>query len=152
MKIVRFLLCGVVLTLLFVGRTARADGWSLGKLNPFEKQQAPPTPSYETPSQAPSPLRKFNDGAKKLVADTSAGTKKLVDGTAAGTKRFFVGAKDMLTWKKSTTKARPISPYGSWQHEIEPQKRSWLSSLFRREEPKPAKDVDEFLSLDRPEF
>ncbi|MEE8451345.1 MAG: hypothetical protein V3R99_05495 [Thermoguttaceae bacterium] len=149
MKIVRFVICGVVLTLL-LGQMASAEGWSLAKLNPLADEE--PTErspyAYPTESKEPSALQKFNEGARKLAADTSAGTKRLVQNTTEGTKRFFVGAKDMLTWKKSTKSTRPVNPYQYLKPEP-PQKTSWFSSLFRREEPKPASSLAEFMSLPR---
>jgi len=150
MKIVRFVICGVVLTLL-LGQMASAEGWSLAKLNPLADGE--PTESspyaYPTQSEDPSALQKFNEGAKKLATDTSAGTKRLVQNTTEGTKRFFVGAKDMLTWKKSTTSTRPVSPYQYLKRDPQSQNSSWFSSLFRREEPKPAASLEEFMSLPR---
>ena len=150
MKIVRFVICGVVLTLL-LGQMTLAEGWSLAKLNPLAAEEpAERSPyDYPTPSKEPSALQKFNDGAKKLVTGTSDGTKRLVQDTTEGTKKFFVGAKDMLTWKKSTTTStRPVSPYQYLKPE-QPRKQSWFSSLFRREEPKPAASLEEFMSLPR---
>lgn len=150
MKIVRFVVCGVVLTLV-LGQMASADGWSLAKLNPLAAEEpAERSPyAYPTQSKAPSALQKFNDGAKKLMADASDGTKRILQDTTEGTKKFFVGAKDMLTWKKSTTTStRPINPYQYLKPE-KPRKQSWFSSLFRREEPKPAATLEEFMSLPR---
>ena len=150
MKIVRFVICGVMLALL-LGQMALAEGWSLTKLNPLAAKEPPERSPYAYPmrSKEPSALQKFNEGAKKLATDTSDGTKRLVQNTTDGTKRFFVGAKDMLTWKKSTTKStRPVNPYRYLKPEP-PQKTSWFGSLFRREEPKPPSSLEEFMSLPR---
>ncbi|HYW80983.1 MAG TPA: hypothetical protein VE890_15490 [Thermoguttaceae bacterium] len=150
MKIARLVICGVVLTLL-VGATAQAEGWSLAKLNPLAGEEPTERSPYAYPalSKEPSALQKFNEGAKKLATDTSAGTKRLVQNTTEGTKKFFVGAKDLLTWKSSSTSTRPVSPYQYLKPEPPPSKPSWFTSLFRREEPKPASSLEEFMSLPR---
>jgi len=150
MKLIRFLLCGIVLTSL-LGQMASADGWSWSKLNPLasEEPDDPASYRYPPPSPKPNPLVVLNEGAKKLATETSNGTKRLVRGTTEGTKRFFSETKDLLTWKKSTTKTtRPIGPYPYLKPEP-PKKTSWISSLFQREEPKPASSLEEFMSLPR---
>ena len=139
MKIARILSAGSALALLMVAQPALAEeGW-LDKLNPFAKKERQNTVSdrrYNTRKVEPSPLEKLN----------------------TGTKKFFAGARDALTWKKPAPKRKPTNQYVPWIRQPKDprhlssrkkKKKSWLDSLFRREEPKRAQSLKDWVGLPR---
>ncbi|MBN2477653.1 MAG: hypothetical protein JXB62_23800 [Pirellulales bacterium] len=147
---------GIVLALLTGGQAARAEGWSLEKLNPVAAKPQPRTTgrSYARASSygkktEPSALEKLDAGTKKLFADAAEGTKK-----------FFRDTKDALTWKKPAPKTAS-RPYVPWiqppkdpRHlrSAAPKKKSWFDSLFVREEPKRVESMKDWVGLPRPEM
>lgn len=149
MQIARILSAGLVLSLLIGGRPAAAENWSLQKLNPFAKKQQPNRTharqrSYDR--RSPTPIEKFNAGTKKFFADAGTGTKKLLTNT-----------RDALTWKKPAAK-KSNTPHFPWvrepayrqhQRSTKKEKKSWLSSLFRREEALPSRSLDDFMGAER---
>lgn len=142
MKNARILSAGVALALLIAVQPVLAEeGW-LKKLNPFAEEEKP----------SPAWSRTYN--AKR--AEPSS-----LEKLGASTKKFFGGARDALTWKKTPPKRRPTNQYGPWvrepndlgyfrrQQEKEKKKRSWLDSLFRREEPKQVQSLKDWVGLPR---
>ena len=139
MKTARILSAGLALALLMVVQPALAEeGW-LDKLNPFAKKERQNTVSarrYHTRNVEPSPLEKLN----------------------AGTKKLFAGARDALTWKKPAPKRKPTNQHVPWIRQPQDprylsnrkkKKKSWLDSLFRREEPKQPQSLKDWVGLPR---
>lgn len=139
MKTARIFSAGVTLALLIIAQPVLAEeGW-LEKLNPFAKKEEynPRSGSrYQVKKAEPSPLEKLS----------------------AGTKKFFAGARDMLTGKRPAPKPRPTNQYAPWVRDSKDpryargqkkKKRSWLDSLFRREEPKPVRSLQDWVALPR---
>ena len=139
MIIARILSAGAALALLIVTQPVLAEeGW-LGKLNPFANQEKHDTVSRNTHNAGraePSPLERFN----------------------AGTKKFFAGARDVLVGKKPAPEKKPTNQYAPWVRQPKDpryldsrkkKKKSWLDSLFRREEPKPPQSLKDWVGLPR---
>jgi len=143
MRTERIVLVGISLSLMLAARAAVGDEWSLAKLNPFSKKEKVEKMEprkmtigsnrgyrYQSETPQPSAWQKFD----------------------AGTKKFFSDTKRALTWKKPAPK-RPTSSTGlAWIKQPKEEKKSWFGSLFAPKEPAPAKSMQEFLGLPRPEF
>lgn len=137
MKTARILSIGVVVALFMGVQPALADGWSLEKLNAG-------TTKFFSDTTA---------GTKKLFSDTATGTKRFFANTTTGTKKLFTGVKDTFSWNKPVPKARQ-NPFVPWlrQAEAPNKKKSWIDSLFGREEPKQVDSLQDWVGLPRPEF
>jgi len=132
MSISRVVSVTVVVTLLLGGRPAAAEGWSLGRLNPLGKKDSAKTP--ENTTKKPSPLEKL---------DTEV-------------KRFFAKTGGLLKLKKPAAKQPAYKRHYPWNRQPKsprlaqrPKPPSWFSSLFRREQPKVPKSLDDWMSLKR---
>ena len=140
MKIARILSAGAALALLIVVQPALAEeGW-LQKVNPFAKKE----------NRNPNSIGRYN-GRRR--AEPSP-----LEKLDAGTKKFFAGARDALTWKKPAPKRKPTSQYVPWIPQPQDprylssrkkKKKSWLDSLFRREEPKQPQSLKDWVGLPR---
>ena len=126
MRSVSILFVGVALLVLSAARPASAEGWSLP--NPFASKES--KQAEREPAAKPSPLKKFQEGTKRLFAKT----------------------RDKLTGRKPPKK-KPTNQYVPWirppREEQPERKQSWLTSLFRRKEPKPVKTMDDWWQLKR---
>ena len=159
-----------VIVALFAGvQPAGAESWSLDKPSASSRPEEHSTiygRKYTRDSDlGQSPLEKLNAGTKKFFTDTTAGTKKLFSDTTAGTKkffantttgtkRFFAGVKDTFSWNKPAPRTRQ-NPFVPWLRQAEDprkHKRSWIDSLFGREEPKQVDSLKDWVGLPRPEF
>ena len=127
---------GLVLVLLADVRPALCDGWSLP--NPFASDKD-----------------KTKAKAKKPVAKPVKKPPSALDKIGAGTKNFFTSVGDTLTGKKSEPKKDPSKQYaypkspGSKAQPKNDASKSWLPSWLRPEEPKPPKNIDDFMGLPR---
>ena len=137
----RSILLGLSLALLFATRGFSADeGWSLSKLNPFSKTSS-------TKSSPPEP-RNFNSSAKPSFRKTEPST---MDKISSGTKSMVNKTKTALTPGGSKV-AKPKPAANTVQTKSKDgQKKSWVPSwLSKKEEPKTARTVPEFLNQPRP--
>lgn len=123
------------------------EGW-LKNLNPFAQKEKPSLPSAHRPAWS----RTYN-----VKRAEPSSLEKL----SASTKKFFTGARDALTWKKTPPKRRSTNRYGPRMRESndlgyfrrqreKEKKKSWLNSLFRREEPKRVQSLKDWVGLPRP--
>jgi hypothetical protein len=126
MKSIR-MLPALLLAALFVGRTVRAEGWSL--LHPFS--------SGTTQSQPQKPLAP----ARKTTSQQPSTPQKL----GTGTKSFFGKIGDKLSLKKSTTTTTTPRPSTS----LATTKKSSSWNPFHSEEKKP-QTVSDFIASPRP--
>ena len=141
MKNALILPASVALAFVLVAEPAMAEeGW-LAKLNPFAKKEKSGTLSART----------YN--VKNKRAEPSA-----LEKLGTGTKKLLAGARDTLTWKKPAPKRKPTNQYVPWMQNpknpryarSQQKKKSWLGSLFRREEPKRVQTLKEFVGMPRP--
>jgi len=118
MTVARILPWCVVLALLAGGQRVSADGLSLANLSPSAKATETTPCASKTSKKEPSTLEKLS----------------------TGTKSFFTQVGDTLTLKKKPAPKKTISPFASaTKHNStskQTPKKSWLSSLFQREQPK----------------
>ena len=127
---------GLMLVLLADARPALCDGWSLP--NPFASD------SDKTEAKAKRPV------AKPVKKPPSTLGK-----IGAGTKNFFTGVGNTLTGKKSQPKKDPSKLYaypkspGSKAQPKKDDSKSWFGSWFKPDEPKPPKNIDDFMELPR---
>jgi len=132
MSISRVLSVAVVVTLLVGGRPAAAEEWSFGQLNPLAKRDSAKTPENKT--KKPSPLEKLD----------------------AGVKRFFAKTGELLKLKKPAARQPAYKRHYPWNRQPRsprlarrPKPPSWFPSLFRHEQPKVPKSLDDWMSLKR---
>jgi hypothetical protein len=135
-RIARIAVAGLMLVLLAAERPAPCYGWSLP--NPFASDKD-----------------KTVAKAKKPVVKPAKKPPSTLDKIGVGTKNFFTGVGNTLTGKKAEPKkdpskqyAYPTSPGFKAQRKTDASK-SWLPSWLRPEEPKPPKNIDDFMSLPR---
>ncbi len=139
MPIARIVAFGVILAWLPGVRPAVAEApW--GQSRPYRAE--------------PSPLERLNAGTQKFFADAGAGTKKFFADAGTGTKKFFAQTKNALTWKKPAPKRTPAermqrSLSAAYLRPEKKPRRSWLGSLFRREEALPSRSLSDFLAAER---
>jgi len=136
-KIARIAVAGLMLVLLAAVRPAQCDGWSLP--NPFASDKG----KTETKAKA-----------KKSVLKPAKKPPSTLDKIGTGTKNFFTGVGNTLTGKKAEPKKASSKPYANSQSpgsktQKKDESKSWFGSLFKSEEPKPAKSIDGFMSLPR---
>ena len=132
MRLVRIVLLGLAAAWLLTAQSAQADdGWSLKKLNPFDRKEVPRTP----PAPKPEWMRKMDRDMHRL----NNGIKTGVHQVGTGTKRLLVGTWDTITLKRFATQP------------TQPKKPSWFSSMFTREEPKRVESMKDWVGLPRPE-
>ena len=134
-RIARIAVAGLMLVLLAAARPDVCDGWSLP--NPFASDKD-----------------KTEAKAKKPVLKPAKKPPSTLDKIGTGTKNFFTGVGNTLTGKKAESKKASSKPYTNPQSSgSKSQKKddsnSWFGSLFKSEEPRPAKTIDGFMSLPR---
>ena len=134
-KIARIAVAGLMLVLLAAVWPAQCDGWSLP--NPFASDKD-----------------KTETKAKKSVLKPAKKPPSTLDKIGTGTKNFFTGVGNTLTGKKTDPKKASSKPYATPQSPVsktqkKDESKSWFGSLFKSEEPKPAKTIDGFMSLPR---
>jgi len=139
MKIASNLLLSTVVALLVGVQPATAD-WPLQNLIPLgKKQEEKPAKAAEKSTVKWEPLVRLEAGVKKL---------------GDGTKKFFTDTAETLRLKKPAAKRKPTSRYRPWSSyskaRKQEEKKSWLDSLFRREEPEPIQSMKDFVGLERP--
>lgn len=137
----RSILVGLSMTLLFATLGFSADeGWSLSKLNPFSKTSS----TKSSPPQA----KNFNSSAKPSYRKTEPST---MDKISSGTKNMVSKTKTALTpGGGKTAKAKPAANTVQTKSK-DGQKKSWVPSwLSKKEEPKKAQTIPEFLNQPRP--
>lgn len=146
MKLSRVLIVAVATSLVLSAAIARADGFQLSDLNPFSSQKStsrnsrqaagesrgtilPRMPKLEVPTMGSAPRRPNQPTTwQKMQRNTSQAFSSLT------------------SWTRPSTKPKPRSQPAK-------KKGSAFSWLFPQPEPKPPiRDVNDFLSLPRPEF
>ena len=142
MRTKQIVLVGFLLATLIGVQSASANDWSLGKLNPFAKEEVKP----------PAPRRTTIGADRGYRYQSRAPEPSAWEKFDAGTKKFFGDTKKALTWKKPAPKKQRPGAGLAWIQSPKEEKQSWFSSLFAPKEPTPAKSMQEFLGMPRPEF
>ena len=140
-----------LLSIGLAGVVSADDGWSLSKLNPFKKS---PAPQHTRASVSDNAARSGTPRASvpPWTARSASPARRPEPSTFAkinqGTKDFFGKTKEVLMpWSGKSKK--PASRSSSRQ----PAKKSWFSSWFSAKEPeREIRTVNDFLSLERPQF
>ena len=143
-------LFGVVTLLVCTSAPAMAEGWSWSSLNPFSKQGGTARASDESSwfsrkSQSSTKSKKSDNDKPGLLARMGTGTKKAWNRT-----------KEALTVEDDEPKkeGRHISwddPSPYRRNTKKKEESSWWSGWWQRDEPRPSKTVQDFLSQERPE-
>jgi len=121
------------LALVLIATTARAEGWSLGGLNPFAKKTGKTTQHVI--------------GGKPVNGNASSKPGVLSTVTAAP-KKAWNTTKSLLTPGKKTPVRKMTGLQSSREFHPEPEKKdSWTKSLFAQDEPKPPQSVGEWMRL-----
>ena len=137
-RVVRYLLIALAV-LVLAAPLAQAEGWSLGKLNPFgkssstsksKKKSSWAKPSFKLPRwKTPAPIKKVNQSTTRMASKTW----------------------DTLTfWDNDKKPAKRWESGASYTNAKSEKKGNWLTNLFTVEDKKPG-TPGEFLRQPRPE-
>jgi len=123
MKVAWMMSACVILALLVGSQSVLGDAWSL----PGTDSK---TSTSKTKKKEPGPLEKLGAGTKKLVT----------------------GVTDTLTGKKKAAAKKATNPpWMGGSKTTQPEKKSWLTSMFTPKQPEGPKTPQDWIAQQRPE-
>lgn len=144
-------LLGIVALVICTSVPVRAEGWAWSSLNPFSGGNDQPKATKKSSWFNSKPLKSTK--SKKAKADEPG----LLARMGTGTKNAWNRTKEALT-VEDDEEPKKSGRHFSWD-DASPYRRttkkkeesSWWSSWWQRDEPRPSKTVQDFLSQERPE-